>query len=105
MSDKLDPPAYVDRWWSVQEKGDDRQGHHHPDEWSVQRRNLDHSVRRGEEAMDPAPPYDEKQKHSGPAKRDSKMHENAEQGCWRTTVERLLAQQCRSDALKQARHR
>ncbi len=105
MSDQLNPPAYVDRWWPLQEKRNDRQRHHHPDERSVERCNLDDPVAGAEELTDPAQTQNEKQEHGGPTKGDSKMHENAEQDCWRSAFERLLAEQRGSDSLKEARHR
>ena len=105
MPDQLNPPAYVDRWWPVQKKRNDDQRHHHPDGRSIERRNLGHSVRGAEEVTDPAQSQNETQEHGGPTKGNSKMHENAEQGCWRAAFERPLAEQRRSDSLKEARHR
>ena len=77
MSDQLNPPAYVDRWWPVQKKRNDRERHHDPDERSIERCNLDHSVPGGEESTYQRQTQTEKQKHGGPTKGDSKMHENA----------------------------
>ena len=104
MSDQLNPPAYIDRWWPVQKKRNDYQRHHHPDKRSIERCNLDHSVPGAEEVTDPAQSQNEKQEHGGPTKGDSDMHENAEQGSWRTALECLLAEQCGSDSLKEACH-
>lgn len=104
MSDQLNPPAYVDRWWPVQKKWNDRERHHHPDDRPIDRCNLDHPIPGAEEVTDPAQSQNEKQENGGPTKGDSDMHENAEQGCRRAAFERPLAEQRGSDSLKEARH-
>ena len=89
----------------MHENRNDGEGHHRPDERSVQRRDSENAVGRVEEGTDPRQPHYQKQEYGGPSESHANVHQQADEGSWRAAVKRFPAEQCTGHSLKEARCR
>src|SRR6185503_14151078 len=103
VAQQLDQPPKVERRRTVHQQRNYRYRHYEPDERSVQRRDLEHSVAGCDCAADARGVLVEQQEHDRPGKGDAEVHHQSDRHRSISTIQSAFAEERGSHALPQPR--